>query len=216
MITAGELFDLSHSLAGPFLQEHVYPWRALDGIGEEILRVGRMLSAEEYDMPFPDVWISKSACVHPLATVMGPAIIGAGTQVRAGALLRGCVLVGEKAVVGNATELKNTILFDRVQVPHYNYVGDSILGFAAHFGAGAIASNVRLDKAPVVLHYLGKSAETGRKKVGAMVGDGAEVGCHAVLNPGCILGRRSRVYPLSCVCGGVAEDGTWCRGGAHG
>lgn len=209
MITVAELFDLSHSLAGPYLQSCVYPWQALDGIGEEILRIGATLPEEEYDTPMADVWISKSACVHPLATVTGPAIIGAGTQVRAGALLRGCVLVGEGAVVGNATELKNAILFDRVQLPHYNYAGDSILGYASHFGAGAIASNVRLDKAPVVLRYLGKSAETGRKKVGAMVGDRAEVGCHAVLNPGCILGRESMVFPLSCVCGGIAQGGVW-------
>ena len=214
MITVEELFDLSHSLAGSFLQTCVYPWCALDGIREAILRIGVTLSGEEYDTPAPDVWISRRARVHPLATVIGPAIIGADTEVRAGALLRGSVLVGDGAVVGNATELKNAILFDRVQVPHYNYVGDSILGHAAHLGAGAIASNVRLDLAPVVIRYLGERVETGRKKLGALVGDGAQVGCHAVLNPGCILGRGSTVRPLSCVCGGVAAGGTWHHGRA--
>lgn len=216
MITARELFDLSHSLAGDFLQSFSYPWQALDHIGDEILRIGATLPVEAYDQPATNVWISRSAYVHPLATVVGPTIIGADTQVRAGALLRGCVLVGEGAVVGNATELKNTVLFDRVQVPHYNYVGDSILGYAAHFGAGAIASNVRLDKGDVVIRYLGKSVETGRKKVGSMVGDHSQVGCHSVLNPGCILGRRSLVHPLSSVCGGVAAGEVWCYKGVQG
>ena len=213
MMAATDLFDLSRSLAGEFLRGFSTLWQALEGLGEEILRIGATLPEAEYDHPAPDVWISIRARVHPLATVVGPTIIGAQSEIRAGALLRGCVLVGEGVVVGNATELKNTVLFDRAQLPHYNYAGDSIIGYAAHFGAGAIASNLRLDKKEVVVRYLGESVETGRKKLGAMVGDHAQVGCHAVLNPGCVLGRESVVYPLSCVRGGLAAGQVWRPGG---
>ena len=213
MITTTELFDLSHTAAALFLRDCVYPWLILPRIRETVLRIGALLPESEYTQTAPGVWIAKSAAVAPTACILPPAVIGPRTEVRHGAFLRGGVLVGADAVVGNSTEVKNAILFDGVQVPHYNYVGDSILGHRAHLGAGAITSNVRCDKEPVVIRYLGESVVTGRKKVGAMVGDGAEVGCNSVLNPGCILGRGSVVYPLCSVRGGVAAGGVWQNGG---
>ena len=192
-----ELFDLDHSAAGSYLQGFTKPWQALPGIGALILNLGQKLSLEEYDQPAETVWIHKSAQVAPSAYLNGPCIIGPDTQVRHGAYIRGNALVGAGCVVGNSTELKNVILFDGVQVPHYNYVGDSILGYKAHMGAGAITSNVKGNKTAVV---------DGMKKVGAFLGDYAEIGCNSVLNPGTVIGRNTQVYPLSCVRGTVPAE----------
>ena len=201
-ITIRELFDLSHSRAGEALASFTYPWEALAHIGSMVRSVGASLDPERYEHPQEDVWIARTAKVYPTATITGPCVIGENTEVRPGAFLRGNILVGDGAVVGNSTELKNCILFDGVQVPHYNYVGDSILGYKAHMGAGAITSNVKGDKQNVVVH--GEcDYDTGRKKLGAMLGDLAEIGCNSVLNPGTIIGRDAQVYPLSCVRGVV-------------
>ena len=198
------LYDLSHTLAKDYLAGFVYPWQALAGIGELILKLGNGLG-EDYREYKPQVWVHKTAKIYPSALLSGPCIIGAGSEVRHCAFIRGNALVGENCVVGNSVELKNVILFDNVQVPHFNYVGDSILGYRAHLGAGAVTSNVRSDKALVVIHGE-TDIPTGIKKVGAMVGDGVEVGCNSVLNPGTVLGRFSQVYPTSCVRGVVPEN----------
>lgn len=195
------LYDLSHTQAAPLLSQYEYPWEALAKIGEFILRLGQSLPQDEYDHPSEDVWISKTAKVYPGAYIAGPAIIGPGTEVRPGAFVRGKALVGEGCVVGNSTELKNVVLFDSVQVPHYNYVGDSILGYKSHMGAGSITSNVKSDKTLVTVHSGEEAIETGLKKMGAMLGDFVEVGCNSVLNPGTVIGRHSNVYPLSMVRG---------------
>ena len=202
-ITIAALFDLSHTLAGEQLGRLRYPHEALEHIGAWILEIGATLSQEQYDHPAEDIWIAKSAKVAKSASITGPCIIGERTEVRHCAFIRGNALVGADAVVGNSTELKNVILFDNVQVPHYNYVGDSILGYKAHLGAGAITSNVKSDKTPVVIRCGESRLNTGRKKVGAMVGDNVEVGCGSVLNPGTVIGRGSAVYPLSSVRGAV-------------
>lgn len=199
-IKVTDLFDLSHTRAGKMLAGVAYPWEALDRIGETVLTIGAKLDPEAYDHPQDDIWIAKSAVVYKTATIIGPCIIGENTEVRPGAFLRGNILVGDGAVVGNSTELKNCILFDGVQVPHYNYVGDSILGYMAHMGAGAITSNVKGDKQNVVVHGE-RDYETGRMKFGAMLGDYAEIGCGSVLNPGTVIGRDTQVYPLSSVRG---------------
>ena len=203
MYTVHDLYDLTHTQAAPLLEKVTYPWEALEEIGAFILSLGETLSAEDYDHPADDVWIAKSAVVAPTASITGPCIIGPETEVRQCAFIRGKALVGAGCVVGNSTELKNVILFDKVQVPHYNYVGDSILGFKAHMGAGSITSNVKSDKTLVVIHDGAEAVPTGRKKVGAMLGDGVEVGCNTVMNPGTVIGRGSSVYPLSCVRGTV-------------
>lgn len=202
-LTVLELYDLSHTAARPLLEEIEYPWQALAGIGDFIRRLGATLPTEEYDHPADTVWIHKTATVAPTAFLGDGVIIGAGTEVRHCAFIRGNALVGEGAVVGNSTELKNVILFDGVQVPHYNYVGDSILGYKAHMGAGSITSNVKSDKTLVVIRAGEEKIETGIKKVGAMLGDRVEVGCGSVLNPGTVIGRDSNVYPLSSVRGFV-------------
>ena len=199
-IRVTDLFDLSHTRANELLGGVTYPWEALEKIGETVLAIGARLDPERYDHPQDDVWIAKSATVYMTATITGPCIIGENTEVRPGAFLRGNILVGDGAVVGNSTELKNCILFDGVEVPHYNYVGDSILGYKSHMGAGAITSNVKGDKKNVVVHGL-QDYETGRMKFGAMLGDYAEIGCGSVLNPGTIIGRDTQVYPLSSVRG---------------
>lgn len=201
-----QLFDLSHTLAGEYLAQFQYPWQALDGIKELILKIGPTLPKEEYDEVQPCVWVHKSAVVFPSAWLGAPCIIGAETEVRHCAFIRGSVLVGANCVVGNSVELKNVILFDNVQVPHYNYVGDSILGFKSHMGAGSITSNVKSDKTLVVIKNGEEHIETGRKKVGAILGDHVEVGCNSVLNPGTVIGRNSSVYPVSCVRGVVPAD----------
>ena len=201
-----DLLDLSHTLAGDYLSAFTYPWEALDGIKALILSLGRTLPAEEYNEPAPQVWVHKTARVAPTAHLGAPCIIGAETEVRHCAFIRGSALVGKNCVVGNSVELKNVILFDNVQTPHYNYVGDSILGYKSHMGAGSITSNVKSDKTLVAVHNGSQTIETGRKKFGAILGDGVEVGCNSVLNPGTVLGRRASVYPTSCVRGCVPPD----------
>ncbi len=199
-----DLFDLSHTAAVDYLRQFEYPWEALEGISQLILSLGSTLPEEEYDQPQPQVWVHRTAKVMPSAYLGAPCIIGPNTEVRHGAFVRGSALVGEGCVVGNSVELKNVILFDSVQVPHYNYVGDSILGYKSHMGAGSITSNVKSDKTPVVIKG-DELLETGRKKVGAMLGDCVEVGCNSVLNPGTILGRHTSIYPTSCVRGVIPE-----------
>ena len=201
-----DLLDLSHTMAGEYLSGFSYPWEALDGIKELIISLGGKLSGEEYDEVSPQVWVHKTATVAPTAFLGAPCIIGAETEVRHCAFIRGSALVGKKCVVGNSVELKNVILFDNVQTPHYNYVGDSILGYKSHMGAGSITSNVKSDKTLVTVKNGSERIETGRKKFGAILGDNVEVGCNSVLNPGPLLGRRASVYPTSCVRGCVPED----------
>ena len=201
-----DLYDFSHSLAGEYLQGFTYPWEALEGIKELILSIGKTLSPDEYDQVKEDVWIAKDAVIYPNNYIAGPCIIGHKTEVRPGAFVRGSALVGDNCVVGNSTELKNVILFDNVQVPHYNYVGDSILGYKAHMGAGSITSNVKSDKKLVVIKNEEETIFTNRKKVGAMIGDRVEVGCNSVLNPGTVIGRDSNVYPVSCVRGVIPAN----------
>ncbi len=200
-----DLYDLTHTMAAEMLGECQYPWEALDRIGDTILKIGASLSSEEYEQREDNVWIARSATIASTASITGPCIIGPETEVRPGAFIRGKVLVGKGAVVGNSCELKNCILFDGVQTPHYNYVGDSILGFKAHMGAGAVTSNVKGDKKPVVVHGE-TNYPTGRKKFGAMLGDFAEIGCNSVLNPGTVIGRNTQVYPLSSVRGVIKEN----------
>ena len=205
MCKISDLFDLKHTLAGAYLAGFSYPWEALPGIKKLIPELGAALPEADWLHPEPDIWIHRTAQVAPSASVAGPCIIGPGTQVRHCAFIRGSALVGENCVVGNSTELKNVILFDNVQVPHYNYVGDSILGYKSHMGAGSITSNVKSDKSLVVIHGT-EDILTGIKKVGAMLGDFVEVGCNSVLNPGTVIGRNSNVYPTSCVRGVVPEN----------
>ena len=201
-----DLLDLSHTMAAEYLRQFTCPWEALDGIKAMILSLGETLPAEEYDQVSPQVWVHKTAVVAPTAYLGAPCIIGAETEVRHCAFIRGSALVGKKCVVGNSVELKNVILFDNVQTPHYNYVGDSILGYKSHMGAGSITSNVKSDKTLVTVKNGAERIETGRKKFGAILGDHVEVGCNSVLNPGTVLGRRASVYPTSCVRGCVPED----------
>ncbi|MDD7770512.1 UDP-N-acetylglucosamine pyrophosphorylase [Suipraeoptans intestinalis] len=208
-----EMYDLEETLARPFLETVTYPWEALPGIGEFICRLGETLSAEEYERVKEDVWIARSAKVAPTASITGPAIIGKEAEIRHCAFIRGKVLVGEGAVVGNSTELKNVILFNRVQVPHYNYVGDSILGYRAHMGAGSITSNVKSDKSLVVVKNGEEQMETGLKKFGAMLGDNVEVGCGTVLNPGSVVGKGTNIYPLSSVRGCVPSGSIYKKQG---
>lgn len=205
-LKTAELFDFSHTVAGDLLKKCEYPWEALPHIGDWILAIGATLDPNRYDRIGENVWIAKSAKVAPTASITGPCIIGEETEVRHCAFIRGNALVGKGAVVGNSTELKNVILFDGVQVPHFNYVGDSILGYKSHLGAAAVTSNVKSDKSLVVIRSGEERIATGRKKVGAMVGDLVEVGCGSVLNPGTVIGRGSRVYPLTSVRGVLPED----------
>ncbi len=209
-----DLYDLTHTQAKGYLEGFTYPWEALAGIKEMIVGLGETLDPTLYEKTGENVWISKSAKIYPNNYIEGPCIIGHNTEVRPGAFIRGSVLVGENCVVGNSTELKNCIIFDNVQVPHYNYVGDSILGYKSHMGAGSITSNVKSDKTLVVIkNYDGEKIETGRKKVGAMLGDFVEVGCGSVLNPGTVIGRNSSVYPLSSVRGVVPEGSIYKKQG---
>lgn len=206
------MYDLQHTLAKEYLSGFTYPWEALSGIKTMIKTVISSLDPQQYRQIAPDVWVHNTAVIAPTAYLAGPTIIGAGTEVRHCAFVRGPALVGEGCVVGNSVELKNVILFDGVQVPHYNYVGDSILGYKAHMGAGSITSNVKSDKKPVVIH--GDSAmPTGLKKVGAMIGDFAEIGCNSVLNPGTVIGRHANIYPLSSVRGTVPADSIYKASG---
>ena len=212
MLTVNDLYDLSHSAAGDYLKGFTYPWEALSGIKQLILSLGQHLG-DDYEQVKPQVWVHKTATVAPTAFLGAPCIIGAGTEVRHCAFVRGSALVGENCVVGNSVELKNVILFDNVQVPHYNYVGDSILGYKSHMGAGSLTSNVKSDKTLVVVKSKDEQIPTGLKKFGAMLGDFVEVGCNSVLNPGTVIGPHSNIYPTSCVRGVVPPDSIWKTGG---
>lgn len=206
MYTIKEMYDVSETIAGDLFEGKTYPWEVLSEIGDFILSLGKTLSEEEFEHPTDDIWIHKSVTVAETATLNGPLIIDEGTEVRPGAFIRGKVIVGKNCVVGNSTELKNVVLFNTVQVPHYNYVGDSILGTHSHMGAGSITSNVKSDKTLVVVKDGDEHIETGLKKFGAMLGDYVEVGCNSVLNPGTVIGRNSNIYPLSGVRGVVKEN----------
>lgn len=208
-----ELYDLTKTMAADYLSGFTYPFEALKGISELIVRLGEKLDSEIYEKRGENIWIAKSAKVAPTAFLGAPCIIGENTEVRHGAFIRGSALVGNDCVVGNSVELKNVIIFDSVQVPHYNYVGDSILGFHAHMGAGSITSNVKADKTDVVIKAEGESLATGLKKVGAFLGDYAEIGCNSVLNPGTVIGKNSNVYPLSMVRGVVKENSIYKKQG---
>ena len=198
-LTVKALFNLEETIAKNIFDHVIYPWEVLPKIGAFIVELGKTLSEEEYDLVGKDVWIAKTATVAPSAYIAGPAIIGKNAEVRHCAFIRGNAIVGEGAVVGNSTELKNVILFNKVQVPHYNYVGDSILGYKAHMGAGSITSNVKSDKTKASVKTPEGTIETGLKKFGAMLGDEVEVGCGSVLNPGTVVGKNSNIYPLSMV-----------------
>ena len=211
MYCISDLYDLDHTLAKEYLRQFTYPWEALKGIKDMIIALGETLG-EDYTQVSEQVWVHKTAKVFPTAYLGAPCIIGANTEVRHCAFVRGSALVGENCVVGNSVELKNVILFDNVQTPHYNYVGDSILGYKSHMGAGSITSNVKSDKTLVVIHGEEKM-ETGQKKVGALLGDFVEVGCNSVLNPGTVIGRNSNVYPLSSVRGVVPANSIYKTGG---
>ena len=219
LLRTAELFDLSHTLARPWLEHTEHPWEILSDLPTVIREIGDTLDPARYDRPAEGIWIAKTATVAATAQIHAPAIIGENTEVRQGAFLRGGTLVGEGCVVGNSTELKNCLLFDGVQVPHYNYVGDSILGYKSHLGAGAITSNVKGDQTPVTVKpaagYEGDfdPIPTGRRKLGAMLGDFVEVGCNSVLNPGTVIGPHTRIYPLSSVRGAVPSRVIFKSGG---
>lgn len=197
---------MTHTLAEDLLKKVIYPWEILASLSEQICCLGETLPAEEFDHPQPNVWIAKDATVAPTASISGPCIIDHGAEIRHCAFIRGSAIVGKNCVVGNSTELKNCILFDNVQVPHFNYVGDSVLGYRSHLGAGAVCSNVKSDKTPITILADGTKYPTGRKKFGAMVGDWVEVGCNSVLCPGTVIGRNSTVYPLSRIRGYLPEQ----------
>ena len=201
------LYDLNETLAGEYLKGFTYPWEALSGIGDLVKELGKALNPEVFEEKGENVWIAKSAKVYEtVGAIIGPCIIGERTEVRPGAFIRGKVLIGNDCVIGNSTEVKNAIIFNHVQVPHYNYVGDSILGFYSHMGAGSITSNVKADKTLVVVKDGDERIETGLKKFGAMLGDHVEVGCNSVLNPGTVIGRNTNIYPLSRVRGVIPPD----------
>ena len=201
--TISNMLDLNETIAAELFEGKTYPWEVLPEIGDFIIKLGKTLDPSEYEKKGENVWIAKSATVAPTASITGPAIIGREAEVRHCAFIRGKAIVGEGAVVGNSTELKNVILFNKVQVPHYNYVGDSILGYKAHMGAGSITSNVKSDKKLITIKAPDMPIDTGIKKIGAFLGDGVEVGCGSVLNPGTIVGKNSNIYPLSSVRGFV-------------
>ena len=207
------LYNLEETIAGKLFENVQYPWEVLPKISSFIIELGNTLSSEEYEKKGENVWIAKSAKVAPTAFINGPAIIGKEAEVRHCAFIRGNAIVGEGAVVGNSTELKNVVLFNKVQVPHYNYVGDSILGYRAHMGAGSITSNVKSDKTLVVVKDNEEQIATGLKKFGAMLGDCVEVGCNSVLNPGTVVGRNSQIYPTSCVRGVIHENSIYKKQG---
>ncbi len=204
-IEINDLYDLNETIAKDLFEGKTYPWEVLPEIGDFVMKLGETLS-DEYDHPEENIWIHKSVKIAKTATLNGPLIIDADTEVRPGAFIRGNVLVGKNCVVGNSTELKNVVLFNTVQVPHYNYVGDSILGTHSHMGAGSITSNVKSDKTLVVVKDSGEEIETGLKKFGTMIGDYVEVGCNSVLNPGTVIGKNTNIYPLSPVRGVVPEN----------
>ena len=200
------LFDLDHTILKSYLEEFDYPWEALDLLSTDIIILGNRLDLNEYKLVKENVWVHKTAKIYPSAYIDGPTIICEGAEIRHGAFIRGSAVIGKNAVVGNSCEIKNSILFDFAQVPHFNYIGDSILGFKAHMGAGAVTSNLKQDKSNVVIHGDNFEIETGLKKVGAFLGDYVEVGCNSVLNPGTVVGKNSNIYPLSSVRGVVGEN----------
>ena len=212
MYTIADLYDLNHTLAKDYLSQFTYPWEALKGIGALIQKLGESLG-EEYREISPQVWVHESASVAPTASLGAPCIIGPGTEVRHCAFIRGSALVGAGCVVGNSVEMKNVILFDGVQVPHFNYVGDSILGHLSHMGAGSVTSNIKSDKTPITVRDGDEAIETGLIKIGAMLGDRVEVGCNTVLNPGTMVGKDTNIYPLSCVRGVVKANSIFKTGG---
>lgn len=213
MLRTKNLFDLSHTLAGEYLAKHEYPWQSLSGIKGLIISLGKSLDMNEYLIHGENIFIHKTAVVSPSAYIGSPCIIGKNAEIRHCAFIRGSALIGENCVVGNSTEIKNSILFDGAQVPHYNYVGDSILGFKSHLGAGAITSNVKSDKTLVAVKNNSGKIETGLKKFGAIIGDGVEIGCGSVLNPGTVIGRNTNIYPLSCVRGVIPGNSIYKSGG---
>ena len=212
-ITIQELYDLRETIAAELFEGKIFPWEVLPEIGAFLVKLGNTLPEEEYEKKGENIWIARDAKVAPTASITGPCIIGKGAEVRHCAFIRGNALVGEGAVVGNSTELKNVILFNKVQVPHYNYVGDSVLGYKAHMGAGSITSNVKSDKKLVVVKGDGEELETGLKKFGAMLGDEVEVGCGSVLNPGTVVGSHSNIYPLSSIRGFVPGNSIYKKQG---
>lgn len=212
-LKAKNLFDFNHTIAKPLFESVTYPWEVLSKIKDFIIELGKTLDLDKYDKIGEDIWVAKTATVFPSAYLHGPLIICDNAEVRHCAFIRGSAIVGENSVVGNSTELKNSILFDNVQVPHYNYVGDSILGYKSHTGAGTITSNLKSDKSLVTVKCNGEKIETGVKKFGAMIGDNVEVGCNSVLNPGTVIGRGSNVYPLSMVRGYVPENSIYKKQG---
>lgn len=208
MLKIKDMYDLDHTIAKEYLEKFEYPWEALSGLKEYIVELGNTLPEDEYIKRGENVWIAKDAKIFESAYIGGPAIIGHNAELRHSAFIRESAIVGNNAVIGNSTELKNDIIFDNAQVPHYNYVGDSVLGYKAHMGAGSITSNVKSDKTLVVINdrINGEKIETGRKKVGAMLGDHVEVGCNTVLNPGTVVGRNTNIYPVSCVRGVIPAN----------
>jgi len=212
MYTIRDLYSLEHTLAGPYLEGFTYPWEALAGIKSLIVSLGQQLPSDYHEVS-PQVWVHESATVAPTAFLGAPCIIGPETEVRHCAFIRGAALVGAGCAVGNSVELKNVILFDGVQVPHFNYVGDSILGWKAHMGAGSVTSNIKSDKTLITIRDGQTAIETGLQKIGAMLGDLVEVGCNTVLNPGSVVGRETNIYPLSCVRGVVPAHSIWKTGG---
>lgn len=213
MLKISDLFDLTHTDAAEYLNKFEYPWQALDGIKDFINSLICLLDKDEYIEKSENIMIHRTAVVSPSAFIGAPCIIGEKSEIRHGAFIRGSALIGKNCVIGNSSELKNVILFDNVQVPHYNYVGDGILGYKAHMGAGSITSNVKSDYSSVIIRNGDESVDTGRKKCGAMLGDYAEIGCNAVLNPGTVIGRHSNVYPLSSVRGTVPANSIMKNGG---
>ena len=207
------LYNLEETIAGKLFEGAIYPWEVLPKISAFIVELGNQLSSEEYENRGENVWVAKSAKVAPTAYINGPAIIGKESEIRHCAFIRGNAIVGEGAVVGNSTELNNVVLFNKVQVPHYNYVGDSILGYRAHMGAGSITSNVKSDKTLVVVKDGEDQIPTGLKKFGAMLGDCVEVGCNSVLNPGTVVGRNAQIYPTSCVRGVIKANSIYKKQG---
>jgi bifunctional N-acetylglucosamine-1-phosphate-uridyltransferase/glucosamine-1-phosphate-acetyltransferase GlmU-like protein len=209
MITIDSLLDTSRTIAAELFEGRAYPWEAIPDIKAFILSLGPTLPADLFDNPAQGVWIAKSASIAPTAYIGAPCIIDEGAEVRHCAYIRGSAVIGKRCVVGNSTEIKNAVLFDEVQVPHFNYVGDSVLGYKAHMGAGCIASNVKGDRTPVSVKNGGQHIATGLKKLGAILGDHAEIGCNSVLSPGCVVGRNTTVYPLSFVRGVVPENSVY-------
>lgn len=202
-IRISSLFDLTKTIASELFSGHEYPWEVLAYIKEFTIKLGESLPSDKYTLAGENIWVANDAKIAPSASISGPCIIDSGTEVRQCAYIRGSAVIGKNCVIGNSCEVKNSVIFDNVQVPHFNYIGDSILGYKSHLGAGAVTSNVKSDKTNVVIKYDGLSVPTERKKVGAMVGDYVEVGCNSVLCPGCIIGRNTNIYPLSRVRGGI-------------